>query len=101
MPPQSVRRICAARQPIDRTLQIGALVFQRLEVSLFELGQPTGGAAQRRLGVDGADGEFAPASPSTRSEDGSSVSGKSFNTAEWSPAGRSSVITRVMLAPSG
>ena len=44
---------------------------------------------------------LAPPSPSTRSEDGSSVSGKSFATSVVSPAGRSSAMTRVTLAPSG
>jgi len=40
-------------------------------------------------------------SPSTRSEDGSSVVGKSRASSVVSPAGRSSRITRVIVAPSG
>ena len=65
--------------------------------------------SDRLTGVTGRGGRvsiapmvsFSPASPSTRSEDGSSVSGKSFATTRLSPDGRSSEITRVTLAPSG
>src|SRR6478609_1765111 len=68
---------------------------------LSSSGRLTGGAARGGLASIAPIVSWAPASPSTRSEDGSSVSGKSLRTAELSPAGRSSEMTRVTLAPSG
>jgi hypothetical protein len=68
---------------------------------LSSSGRLTGGAARGGLASIAPIVSFALASPSTRSEDGSSVSGKSFSTAEFSPAGKSSEMTRVTLAPSG
>ncbi len=68
---------------------------------LSSSGSLTGGTARGGLASIAPMVSLAPASPSTRSEDGSSVNGKSFKIAEWSPAGRSSVMTRVTLAPSG
>ena len=64
---------------IDRALQIGALVLQRLD-ALVEFGQIDRRRRARRPASIAPMVSFAPASPSTRSEDGSSVSGKSFAT---------------------
>ena len=68
---------------------------------LSSSGRLTGGAARGGLVSMAPMVSLAPASPSTRSEDGSSVSGKSFATSVLSPEGTSSVMTRVTLAPSG
>ena len=61
----------------------------------------TGGTGRGGLASIAPIVSLAPPSPSTRSEDASSVSGKSFATSVVSPAGRSSAMTRVTLAPSG
>jgi hypothetical protein len=45
------------RGGVDRALQIGALVLQRLD-AFVEFGQVDGRRCARRPGVDGADGEF-------------------------------------------
>src|SRR5437016_13747031 len=68
---------------------------------LSSSGRLTGGAARGGLVSIAPIVSLAPPSPSTRSEDGSSVSGKSLATSVVSPAGKSSAMTRVTLAPSG
>ena len=72
----NLRRAVAASIAPCRSARSSFSASMRLSSS----GRLTGGAARGGLRVDGADGELAPASPSTRSEDGSSVSGKSFAT---------------------
>ena len=83
---------------IDRALQIDAL---SASMRLSSSGRLTGGAARGGRASIAPIVSFVSASPSTRSDDGSSVSGKSLRTAEFSPAGRSSEMIRVTLAPSG
>jgi hypothetical protein len=92
-----LRRAAAAAITPSRSARSSFSVSMRLSSS----GKLTGGVAR---------GDFvsiAPmvrplsASPSTRNDDGSSLSGKSFSTSVLSPAGSSTDTTRVTLAPSG
>ncbi|MGY3470182.1 hypothetical protein ACVW0I_007053 [Bradyrhizobium sp. LM6.11] len=61
----------------------------------------TGGAARGGRASIVPMVSFAPASPSTRREDGSSESGKSLATSVLSPEATSSAMIRVTVAPSG
>ena len=93
----NLRRALAAAIAPCRSARSSFSASMRLSSS----GRLTGGAARGGRASMAPMVSFAPASPSTRSEDGSSDSGKSFATSVLSPDGRSSVMTRVTLAPSG
>jgi hypothetical protein len=93
----NLRRAVAASIAPCRLTRSSFSASMRLSSS----GRLTGGAARGGFASIAPMVSFAPASPSTLSDEGSSASGKSLRTAEFSPAGRSSEMTRVTLAPSG
>ena len=85
---------------IDRALQIGALVLQRLD-ALVEFGQIDRRRRARRPCVDRADGEFRARLALDPQRGRIERQRKILENGELSPAGRSSEIIRVTLAPSG
>ena len=88
---KALGELAARGRSRDRAVERGALVAQRLDPPV-DLRQVRRRRRPRRRASTAPMTRRAPPSPSTRSDDGSSVSGKSRSSSVESPAGRSSRI---------
>ena len=84
----------------DRVCKIGVFVLQRLD-ALVELRQVDRRRGTRLPGVDSADGERRTRLALDPQRGGIERQGEILRTSVLSPEGRSTVTTRVTLAPSG